>query len=30
MGILDQLEGGPCSLGELAAATSLPRATAHR
>jgi DNA-binding IclR family transcriptional regulator len=30
MSILDALEGGPCSLAELAAATGLPRATAHR
>lgn len=29
-GILDALEGGPRSLAELATATSLPRATAHR
>jgi DNA-binding IclR family transcriptional regulator len=28
--ILDALEGGPCSLAELAVATGLPRATAHR
>jgi DNA-binding IclR family transcriptional regulator len=28
--ILDALEGGPCSLAELAGATGLPRATAHR
>jgi DNA-binding IclR family transcriptional regulator len=28
--ILDAIESGPCSLGELQSATGLPRATAHR
>ena len=30
MTILDAIETGPCSLGDLQTATGLPRATAHR